>query len=299
MVNFKIAGHTMGTPEYTVQEALELFHRIGLDGAEIVVQDDYRCGIPTDCGEETLAALKETAQKLGIQIIALTPYNSRFNSLDEKVRLAEMEGIRKVIGYAKYLGARYIRIYAGNFAAGDQDPEGKMLEKLVESMQVLGEEAKREGVVLVMENHFNTMTVSAAQSIEAARRIGHPNVGILYDQANLAFTLQEDYQTAIPLQMEKVAYVHVKDLQFKEGNLPFVSDQVSHPKEEERNVVTRIVGQGDLDWMGILQMMHDYGYGGWLSLEYERRWHPDDIPDASIGMKQSATYLKKCFQTLT
>ncbi|MDE6960632.1 MAG: sugar phosphate isomerase/epimerase, partial [Lachnospiraceae bacterium] len=274
----------MGTPEYTVQEALALFHRIGLDGAEIVVQDDYRCGIPTDCGEETLAALKETAQKLGIQIIALTPYNSRFNSLDEKVRLAEMEGIRKVIGYAKYLGARYIRIYAGNFAAGDQDPEGKMLEKLVESMQVLGEEAKREGVVLVMENHFNTMTVSAAQSIEAARRIGHPNVGILYDQANLAFTLQEDYQTAIPLQMEKVAYVHVKDLQFKEGNLPFVSDQVSHPKEEERNVVTRIVGQGDLDWMGILQMMHDYGYGGWLSLEYERRWHPDDIPDASIGM---------------
>ena len=299
MVNFKIAGHTMGTPEYTVQEALALFHRIGLDGAEIVVQDDYRCGIPTDCGEETLAALKETAQKLGIQIIALTPYNSRFNSLDEKVRLAEMEGIRKVIGYAKYLGARYIRIYAGNFAAGDQDPEGKMLEKLVESMQVLGEEAKREGVVLVMENHFNTMSVSAAQSIEAARRIGHPNVGILYDQANLAFTLQEDYQTAIPLQMEKVAYVHVKDLQFKEGNLPFVSDQVSHPKEEERNVVTRIVGQGDLDWMGILQMMHDYGYGGWLSLEYERRWHPDDIPDASIGMKQSAKYLKKCFQTLT
>lgn len=36
---FKIAGHTMGTPEYTVAEALQLFHDIGLDGAEIVVQD--------------------------------------------------------------------------------------------------------------------------------------------------------------------------------------------------------------------------------------------------------------------
>ena len=32
----KIAGHTMGTPEYTVNEAIELFHRIGADGAEIV-----------------------------------------------------------------------------------------------------------------------------------------------------------------------------------------------------------------------------------------------------------------------
>ena len=41
-----IAGHTMGTPEYTVEEAMELFAGIGLDGIEIVVQDDYRCGIP-------------------------------------------------------------------------------------------------------------------------------------------------------------------------------------------------------------------------------------------------------------
>jgi hypothetical protein len=30
----------MGTPEYTVPEAIELFHRIGLDGAEIVIQDN-------------------------------------------------------------------------------------------------------------------------------------------------------------------------------------------------------------------------------------------------------------------
>ena len=42
----KIAGHTMGTPEYTVNEAIELFHRIGADGAEIVVQDGYCSGIP-------------------------------------------------------------------------------------------------------------------------------------------------------------------------------------------------------------------------------------------------------------
>ena len=50
----KIAGHTMGTPEYTVNEAIELFHRIGADGAEIVVQDGYCSGIPCDCDEKSL-----------------------------------------------------------------------------------------------------------------------------------------------------------------------------------------------------------------------------------------------------
>ena len=298
MVNYKIAGHTMGTPEYTVLEALQLFHDIGLDGAEIVVQDGYRSGLPTECTEEQLAEVKAKAESLGLKIIALTPYNSHFNSLDEDMRQKEMEGLRKVIRYAKYLGAQYIRIYAGNYAASDTDPDGKKMERLVASMRELGDDAAKEGITLVMENHFNTMTVSAAQSIEAADAIDHPNVGILYDQANLAFTLQEDYQTAIPLQTRKVNYVHVKDLKFKEGNIAFVSDEVSHPKEEDRNVITRIVGQGSLDWPAILKMLWEHEYRGWLSLEYERRWHPDDIPDASIGMKESAEYLRRCFDKI-
>ena len=56
---FQIAGHTMGTPEYTVLEAVALFHDIGLDGAEIVVQDDYRSGIPVDCPQGLLQEIKD------------------------------------------------------------------------------------------------------------------------------------------------------------------------------------------------------------------------------------------------
>jgi len=298
MVEYKIAGHTMGTPEYTVLEALELFSRIGLDGAEIVVQDGYRSGLPVDCSEEVLRQVKEKAEELGIRIIALTPYNSRFNSLDEAVRKAELYGIKKVIGYARYLGAQYIRIYAGNYAGNETDPDGKKWKTLIRSMKELGDAASDAGVTLVMENHFNTMTVSARQSMDAAAEIDHPAVGILYDQANLTFTLQEDYEEALEIQSSKVRYVHVKDLAFKEGNHNFVSEEVSHPKEEDRNVYTRIVGEGTLPWPDILQKLADKGYRGWLSLEYERRWHPDDIPDASIGMKKSAEYLRNCFSKL-
>ncbi len=297
-MNYKIAGHTMGTPEYTVLEAIQLFHDIGLDGAEIVIQDNYKSGLPTDCPKEVLAEVKQKAEELGIKIIALTPYNSKFNSLDREIREAEKEGIRKVIGYAEYLGAKYIRIYAGNYAGNEKDPDGKKMDYLIESMRELGDDAQKAGVTLVMENHFNTMTVSAKQTMDTAVRINHPAVGILYDQANLTFTLQEDYETAIAIQMDQVKYVHVKDLKFKDGNIAFVSDEVSHPKEEDRNVVTKIVGEGCIPWQDILQKMYTKGYDGWLSLEYERRWHPDDIPDASIGMKKSVDYLKKCFENI-
>ena len=42
----RIAGHTLGTPEQTVPEALALFAGAGLDAAELIYQDGYRSGLP-------------------------------------------------------------------------------------------------------------------------------------------------------------------------------------------------------------------------------------------------------------
>lgn len=296
---FQIAGHTMGTPEYTVEQALTLFRDIGLDGAELVVQDGYRCAIPQQAEQHELEEIRNTADRLGLKIIALTPYYSRFNDLESGVREAEIRGIRRVIEYAGVLGAKYIRIYAGNYAQADTDPDGRKRACLVDSMRRLGEEAQRAGVTLVMENHFNTMTVSAADSISVAQEINHPAVGILYDQANLTFTGNEPWERALELQFAEIRYTHVKDLVFRGENTEFTSSDVSHPKEEERNVTTKIVGEGVIPWPAILQALKDRGYEGWLSLEYERRWHPQDIPDARIGMKRSADYLRSCFKQLT
>ena len=135
------------------------------------------------------------------------------------------------------------------------------------------------------------MAVSAKESASLIREIDHPAVRILYDQANLTFTGNEGYEEALPLQQQYVAYMHVKDLVFKEG-VAFSSSNVARPDESERNVYTRIVGEGVIPWPEILRAVKARGYDGWLSLEYERRWHPDDIPDASIGMKRSLEYLR-------
>lgn len=295
---FQIAGHTMGTPEYTVTEAIRLFSQIGADGAEIVVQDGYRSGLPCACDLETLKKVKDCAEENNIRIICLTPYNSRFNALDEQIRLEEVAAIENVIDYCVYLGADRIRIYGGNLSTGESDALEEKRAKLIESMRYLGKKAGEKGVTLVIENHFNTMALTARQSADLIRDIGCKNVRILYDQANLTFTGNEDYPEAIALQSGLIGHMHVKDLKFHEGNIAFTASDVSHPDESERNVYTRIVGEGILPWPEILRAVRATGYEDWLSLEYERRWHPDDIPDASIGMKQSIAYLRKVLAQL-
>ena len=293
----KLAGHTMGTPEYTVEQAIRLFHDIGLSGAEIVVQDGYLSGISCACSIEELNAVKAAAEQNQMEICCLTPYNSYFNDLDEVLRMSEVNAIQTVIDACAYLGARYIRIYGGNLQAGDTKNLAERRAKLIESMRHLGDRAAEKGVTLVIENHFNTMAVSAKESVELIRDIQHPAVRILYDQANLSFTGNESYEEAIALQQSYVSYMHIKDLVFIEG-VKFKSSEVSHPEESQRNVRTKIVGEGVIPWEKILKAVKACGYEGWLSLEYERRWHPGDIPDAAIGMKKSADYIRRILSQL-
>ena len=87
--------------------------------------------------------------------------------------------------------------------------------------------------------------------------------------------------------------VHVKDLVYKQGVTGgFTSSKVVTVDESERRVSSRIPGQGIIPWPEILRILAAQGFSGWLSLEYERRWYPHDLPPAADGMRQGREYLQ-------
>ena len=293
----KIVGHTLGTPGFTVVEAIQLFNSAGLDGAEIIWQDDYSAAIPESSSSELITEINQLASSLGMEIAALTPYMSEYNNLNEDVRKRDVERLLRCIEDAVKLNCHYIRSYGGNFKSGDKDYEKKW-DLLMESLRYAGEVAQKEGVYLCVENHFNTMTVSAEQTVALMEDVNSQNVGILYDQANLTFTHQEPYQAAIPLQKDWIRHVHVKDLVFIDPEKPFAADEVAVVKAESRAIRSRPVGEGVLDWPEILRQLLEIGYNGYLSLEYEYRWHPQDLPPPEIGFKSSASTLRRMLEKL-
>lgn len=287
----KIAGHTLGTPGMSLEAALQLFADAGLDAAEIIWQDDYPAAIPTNASEKTISHVREVADGLGLELAGLTPYLSEFNNLDEATRKREVDRMRRCIDTAAALEAPHIRVYAGNYPAGAPEHDAKW-GQLVKSMQELGEYATTAGVVLCAENHFNTMTVSARQTAALMEAVNSPGVGILYDQANLAFTHNEPYGEAISLQQPWIRHVHAKDLIFTDPNKAFTADAVARVKAEDRAVRSRVVGDGVLPWPEILKELVEIGYDDFISLEYEYRWHPQDLPDPAEGFRTGADRLR-------
>lgn len=293
----KIAGHTMGTPELTVKEAIELFSGIGMDAVEIIYQDGYKCALHSDTTQAELSDLKETLQKFSMEVSCIVSYASDYNQPDLHRRKQACDDCRTCIRLASQLGAGYVRIYGGSYMEGEEDFEGKK-RILVESMRELANEAKQYGVSLVIENHFNTMATGPQITYDIVKAIDMDNVGILYDQANISFLSGEDYKKCIQIQKDKIFYVHVKDFQFKKEGMKFSAASVSHVEEDERAVITKIVGEGILPWSDIINELARVGYDGYLSLEYERRWHPMDIPTADIGMLKSAQFLEDILQKI-
>jgi sugar phosphate isomerase/epimerase len=288
----KIAAHTLGTPHHDLGDAIRLFARLGMDGIEVIWQDDYRSGIPEVDDGPAINAAKRTAMDVGVQIVGLTPYMTAINSLDDDERETDLRRFERCIRAAERLGAGRVRVYAGRYLVGDEPQRSVLWERLVDALKYLAPIAAQSGVTLCVENHHGTMTVSAADSVSLMQAVDAPGVGILYDQANLAFTHKESYAEAIELQHPWIRHVHVKDLVFTR-DAPFVAHEVARVDEGERNIRSRVIGDGVLDWPAIIAQLEQVGYDDYLSVEYEYRWHPEDLPDPEVGFALSVERLRQ------
>ena len=182
----RIAGSTLGTPEQTVPEALTLFATAGLDAAEVIYQDGYRSGLPLR-DRRSAEQARRASEDTGIPIVGMTPYTTGINALDENEWRTAVDEFRGAIEIAQVVGADRLRVYAGSWRPDDRDRAAHW-NRLVAALATLAPEASDAGVRLCVENHFGTMTQSAAETARLVREVNHPAVRVLYDQANLTFT---------------------------------------------------------------------------------------------------------------
>jgi sugar phosphate isomerase/epimerase len=289
-VTMRIAGHTLGTPEKTVPEALALFAGAGLDAAELIYQDGYRSGLPLRDRRSAQQA-RRVSDDLGLPIVGMTPYTTAINALDKGEWRAAVDEFRGAIEIAQVVGADRLRVYAGSWQP-DQPNHAAHWNQLVAALRTLAPEAADTGIRLCVENHFGTMTQTAVDTARLVREVDHPAVRVLYDQANLTFTHDEPYEQALAIQGDLIGHVHVKDLVFTDPDAPFQAAETARVAASERAVRSRVVGDGIVPWGGILAALSTLGYDDMLTLEYEYRWHPQDLPEPSVGFARGAKALR-------
>lgn len=267
----RFIGHTMGTPDNTVTESIGIFARMGLDGSELVCRDgsSFHSGIPA----ETASELAGIGRQAGCPVVTLTPYAWNINSADVDLAGAEMQELCRAVDLAVLMGAEFVRAYGGKELPDDM-PGG--LSRTVAALKRIGSYAGERGIAVLVENHPGTMTRTGTATREVIEAVGLDSVRALYDPANVLYDTREDWRTTYDVQRGCIGYVHVKDYDDRSGRRRACN-----------------VGDGVVPWDEILACLAEDGYSGDFSFEYEKKWYPDDLTDASIGMRASFEFVKE------
>lgn len=277
----KIAGHTMGTPDMTVEEAVSFFTAIGLDGIDLICTDDYKCATPVEVSQRQLDQLKAALDHAQLELAHLTPYAKRLNSPDPTERQAHIDLMHKSILLAHQTGCPALRLWSGDELPGED--RQRAFDLAVDSIRQVAKIASDYGVILNLENHTGTPTVTIKEQLAMIEAAGSNSVRPLLDPGCL--TMAPEAETgveAVSRVKDRLGLVHVKDV--------IVTNQ-----PEVHHVP---VGQGEVGWTNILKALKMAGYEGYLSLEYERRWHPDILPPPEVGMVESLRFVRSVLDTV-
>jgi len=287
----KLCGHTMGTPGKSAVEAIRFLSEIGLEGIELRCAANGQLDTDTATDGE-LAAIRAAAEDVGITIACLTPYLRSFATAEAAAET--LAGYERACRAAALLDCGLVRATGGVWPLQGATRED-IWEHTVAGLQQAADIAEAHGVSLALENHSGTLTQTARDTVAMVRQVDRENFGILMDHFwvvaaagqvgacpdAVAPALEpEDPLAAAALQAPYVLHCHCKNLVWQEGK-----------------PVANFLNEGEIDWLRVLRILHERGYDGFLSDEYEKFWRPE-LPEPEVGMARNARFLRECLLKL-
>ncbi len=133
---------------------------------------------------EYLAHLKGKCTRLGLDVSGTAVGNNFCVSDPAKLR-RQIDDVKKWVEHSSRLGAKTIRIFAGNPEKGDT--EEKARARCIEAIQEACDYAGRFGIYLALENHGG-ITRTIEQTLALVRAVKHDWFGVNFDTGNFVST---------------------------------------------------------------------------------------------------------------
>jgi sugar phosphate isomerase/epimerase len=202
-----------------------------------------------------------------------------FAKTDPAERSAQLAKIVFGVDEAVAFGAGVVRVFAGDIAEGITYDQA--FEWIVEGLSEASKYAAQKGKRLGLENHGKLAGRGdqVRTLIEAVReRSGTDALGANPDTGNFLLVNQPSHE-AIRQVAAYATMVHFKD--FKPE--PTGHQGFAYEALDGSRFVGTAVGEGSVDLRKCIQALHEAGYNGWLSVEYEGEEDPMTAVPRSIA----------------
>lgn len=244
---------SLGCPELGLDAIIGLAKRMGLDTLELRTVDD-RVDLPRLFAEQfgDPVSLKAHLEEAGISVLALDTSLKLVGNREE-----DRSAFLEFIPWAEALGTPWLRIFDGGTFAPELSEADR--EAALETLGWWREEKQKGGwkTDVMVETH-DCLTASAA--LCGLQDVLEEPVPVLWDSHHTWKKGGEDPHATWQAIKERVVHVHVKD---------------SVSKPSARHPMTYVqLGEGEFPLQETIDLLVRDGFEGYISLEWERKWHP-------------------------
>ena len=259
----RLAFSTLGCPDWPIERVAEAAREYGYDGVELRIFEGER--LPPRLPDDQRRRLRTALRGLPVACV------------DTSLQMANLapgweDDLRGHVEQAADLGAPFVRVFGGSPPAGISDLVHHLQRPLLEA----GTIATAAGVRVALETH---------DDLSAARVLGPVLDAVPAEAAVTAlWDLHHPYRMGeSPEEVWRVLGKHIG---------------LVHVKDARRDVAQRtgwqlvLLGDGEVPVHESLDLLQARGYGGWVSVEWEKAWHPE-IEPPEIALPQHAEVLRR------
>ena len=269
MSGVRFSVFTLAFPGYTAEGAVEAAAKLGFDGVDIRARNDGHVYIDTP--REKRRQLVELAESLGISFFGVYSYvGSDLVSPDVRVRERGIEELVKMLDLAVDLGASYVRIFPGT-----RDRREDNYKRFIESCKAACKEAEDRGVYIGMETH-GELAYSADTCNRLMEEVGSEKLVVVYDIAGVYMQGLDPLEEVKGIELGRIIAVQFHDF-IKRG----------------RRWIPVLLGKGEIPNENVAEHLRESGYSGFVVEEYEKWWHPRELPDPIEALPRELKYLKR------
>jgi len=158
----------------------------------------------------------------------------------------ELRRFVRTLEIACFFGTSYIRIFS--FFLPPNTPHRQHRDEVLRRLEHFANLAQRYNITLLHENEKEIYGDTAERCADLLTTIGAPNLQAAFDPANFVQCGVKPFTEAYPLLRPYIAYLHIKDARFADGQVV-------------------VAGAGDGEVAEVLTALHSSGYVGYASLE--------------------------------
>jgi sugar phosphate isomerase/epimerase len=278
----KISLASKVVPDRTPEEVVDLAAALGYGGVEWFCLPQH---LPVVVPAERVASLGRRTRAAGLETVCLSTYAGGFADLDDAACEAQLRVFARYVEIAAELRCSLLRLWPDDMGRRLREPvDERLLQRVAGYFRRAADRAAEAGIRVAAEMH-QTIGADARLLLRLLEAVDRPNVGAIYDPANLYLAKRPYGRDVTEPLAERILHVQLKEASLSRPTPPHLADE---PALRFGGTFDLLTGEGEVDFPAVIAALRAIDYAAWLSVECHASPRPN-MDSAAIAAAELRT----------